>query len=204
MPSPCLAVFAGLLAALHWPAHAAVPCPVLPEFKRATGAAARLPAARAASTLEAYAATHENPEACEAFELDRRLGLIEARLFVLRHGEKRVAAQLVARCNEFDPTTARCSSPMEDGTARPAALGVKPLSEVLSGPLEFENSRNGTSSLLGVYVIRLSDAVDGRAATPVQPVGGELRLPRGLQNFALMAVFKTEGAWRFRKAVWYF
>jgi hypothetical protein len=187
-----------------YPSHSAARCPYLKEFKNAVSVSARLPAGKAASVLEAYAGMHENPEACESVEIDRRLGLIEPQLFALSYGDKHLAAQFVSRCNEFDSATAQCRSPMEDGTAHPVELGIKPRAQRPSGTVRIMTARSGASTLRAVYVVKLSDAIEGRAATRIQHQGDEWRLPPDLKNFALIAVFKTDGVWRYRKAVWYF
>jgi len=161
-------------------------------------------ARQASAALESYAATHGNPEGCEAADLDRRLGEAERELFLLRRRDQRsLLAQAVYRCNEFDPVTAACRSPMEDGTAHPMSAGIASLALPPGQAFTVVGERNG-AKLQSVYIVSLADALDGRPATRVKMQNGSATLPAGAKDVALTAIFKTNGPWRYRKAIWYF
>lgn len=178
-------------------------CPYLPAYRQLQSTLPGMTARQASSALESYAATHDNPEGCEAADLDRRLDEAERTLFSLRlQDQRRLPAQAVYRCNEFDPVTAACWSPMEDGTAHPTSAGIAPLAPPAQA-FTVGSERQG-AKLQSVYVVSLADAVDGRPATRVKLQGGSATLPAGAKDVALIAIYKTKGPWRYRKAIWYF
>jgi len=177
-------------------------CPYLPQFIELRPKLAGLPPAKAAAALQAYSATHENPQACEATEIDRLLGDLEKQLFVLVSGEQRLAAQVVFRCNQFDSQSARCDSPMADGTSHPLSFGIQPLPGPAGPNLQFQSEQPG-AELIGIYQIALGDALDGKAATSLGNVS-PVAVPASSQDSALIAIYRTTGPWRYRKVVWYF
>lgn len=179
-------------------------CPYLPAYRQLQSTLPGMTAAQASTALESYAATHDNPEGCEAADLDRRLGDAERALFSLRtQDQRRLPAQAVYRCNEFDPATATCRSPMEDGTAHPMSAGIAPFAPPPAPALAVASERKG-ATLQSVYIVSLADALDGRPATRLTLQAGSTTLPAGARDLALIAIFKTKGPWRYRKAVWYF
>jgi hypothetical protein len=184
------------------PVAAASGCPYLPEFVSLQVELPKLSAAEAADRLSRYAGQYSNPEGCEGTELERLLNGAESQLFHLAFGDTQHAAQLTLRCNEWDEKTTRCQGPVEDGTAHPAMLGVKSLAlpETLSFRVE---SGMKNAKLLGVHVISLADALDGK---PAQRLSGESKfeLPSGTKDVAVVAAYEVQGTWRYRKVVWYF
>jgi len=179
-------------------------CPYLPAYRELQSALPGMTARQASAALESYAATHDNTEGCEAADLDRRLGEAERELFQLRlQDRRRLPAQAVYRCNEFDPVTAACRSPMEDGTAHPMSAGIAALAPPLAQAFTVVGERNGVK-LQSVYIVSLADALDGRPATRMKLQNGCATLPVGAKDVALIAIFKTHGPWRYRKAIWYF
>ena len=190
------------------PAPAAAPtggseCPFLPEFRQLEPTLAGLSPVQAAVEWDRYMSSHENPEACEAAEVDRRLAALERDLFSIVSNGQHIASQAVFRCNRFDPVTARCEEPMADGTTGPIAPEAgSPLSG-LAQPFAVV-SELPRAALVGIYVVAMSDALDGRAATRLTTPASEVALPPGAHDVALMAIYETDGSWRYRKAVWYF
>jgi hypothetical protein len=177
-------------------------CPYLPDFKQLRGTLTDLPPAAAATALEHYAATHDNPEGCELSKIDDLLSEQELRLFTL-HGDHESVAQLVYRCDSIDSKTARCTGPTEDLTAHPFGGGVTPLQTPVSRQIQL-TSRKPQARLTAVYLVRLSGALDGRRAEKLRTEGSTIALPASVKNSALIAIFKTGGLWRYRKVVWYF
>ena len=184
---------------------AAVPkdtCPYLAEYRRLRPTLPRMSSQSAAAAIERYASTHENPEGCEAADIDRRLASLEKSQFQLRFEHQQWSAHAVFRCNEFDAKSGRCFGPMEDGTAQMDGLGKPPLRRPRGEAIVATSHR--TARLVGLYSTTLADALDGRAPTSL-PMSEPLTLPAGQRGSrVLMAVYTTEGAWRYRKAVWYF
>jgi len=178
-------------------------CPYLPAYRQLQSKLPGMSARQASAALESYAATHDNPEGCEAADLDRRLGEAERELFSLRfQDQRRLPAQAVYRCNDFDPMTTACRSPMEDGTAHPLSAGIAPLAPPTQA-FTVDSERQGVK-LQSIYVVSLADAVDGRPAKRVKLQGGSATLPSGAKDVALIAIYRTKGPWRYRKALWYF
>jgi hypothetical protein len=182
-------------------APAASGCPYLPEFVSLQAELPKLSAAEAADRLSQYAGQYSNPEGCEGTEIERLLNGAESQLFHLVFADTRHAAQLTLRCDEWDAKTTRCQGPVEDGTAHPAMLGVTALSLPKTPSLRVETELKN-AKLLGVYVVSLADALDGKLA---QQLGSEatFELPADVKDVAVIAVYKVEGTWRYRKAVWY-
>ena len=65
-------------------------CPYLPESRQLRETLPKLPAAQAAAALDRYSATHDNPEGCEAADIDSRLALLEARQFHAIEGRRQI------------------------------------------------------------------------------------------------------------------
>ena len=184
---------------------AAVPqetCPYLPEYRGLRATLPRMSPQGVAAAIERYASTHENPDGCEAADIDRRLAALEKSQFQLRFDRARWSAHAVFRCNEFDPKSGRCVGPMEDGTAQVGgtsnAQPLRPRGKAIVA------TSHQTARLVGLYVTTLANALDGRAPISL-PMSEALELPAGSRGSqVLIAVYTTEGAWRYRKAVWYF
>lgn len=184
------------------PASAEDTCPYLPAFKALREKLKAQSAIEAVATIEAYAATNENPEGCELAEIDRLLAEREKTLFHLRAEKQDLLAQVVLRCNEFDRRTGMCQGPMMDATAHPHSQAISPLA-VVTETLSLVSDM-GTARLVGVYRISLKDALDGKAATHIRLTKGRFTLPGKGKDQVLMAIYQTAGPWRFRKAIWYF
>jgi hypothetical protein len=180
-------------------------CPYLPEFKSLQKQLENLPALDAVVALQKFVLEHENPEGCEYAEIDSLLQEREVTLIRLAIGGGEKPAQVVYRCDEFDPTTAQCRSPMEDGTARPLSAGVVPMTSPPAGSAYRITSAIPASELVGIYQVTLSDALNGKPAVRIgKESTGKWNRPRRNTSVALMAVYKTQGPWAYRKAVWYF
>lgn len=178
-------------------------CPYLPEFKVLRPKLDAMPLADAVAALQSYVAEHDSPNACEYFEIDRLLSDRETKLVKLVFGGKELPAQLVFRCDRFNPKTAQCQSPMEDGTAQYADVGVVPTT-VLNGRTAFEVVSNLPGAhLQALYRTSISNALDGRPAKRLGNVPlGKWRASHEIS--VLIAIYRTTGPWAYRKAVWYF
>lgn len=195
---------AALLCIASVPAAAADNCPYLPDYVQLRQQLHGMPPVEAVAALERYSSSHENPEACEAIEIDRQSGALERQLFTLDDGRQRVAAHAVYRCNRVDLRTARCDGPVEDGTAHPMSLG-EPSARLQHAPsnADFRTELRG-SALHRVYMVSLADALDGRAARRLIVRHGKVRISEDARNVAIVAIYRTNGPlWRFRKAVWW-
>lgn len=200
-------LLAALLCVAAMPVAAADNCPFLPDYEQLRQQLPNMAAAEVVAALERYSRSHENPEACEAIEIDRQLGVFERQLFTLGTSAQalpRIAAHAVYRCNRVDLRTARCDGPVEDGTAHPMSLG-EPSARLQHVPLNasFRAELRG-SKLYRVYLVSLADALDGRAARRMVTRQGQVRIPDDARNVAIIAIYRTSGSpWRFRKAVWW-
>jgi hypothetical protein len=178
-------------------------CPYLPEFRQVEQDVRGLSPVQAAAEWDRYLLQHENPAFCEAADVDRRLGELERDLFLIVTDGQRIPCQLVLRCNQFDPVTAQCRGPMEDGTTGPLSPGVgTPLSGTHE-PFAIVSSLPGTT-VEGLFVTSMGDALDGRPATRLSMDLSAVTLSSGARNVILMAIYRTTGSWAYRKAVWYF
>lgn len=178
-------------------------CPFLPEYRKLRATLSKLPAAQAAAALEQYSATHDNPEGCEAADIDRRLAPLEAGQFLATHGRQSRTADVVFRCNQLDAASGRCTSPMEDGTAHVDGV-VKTRRGRFPDRAVSLASRRPDARLIGVYLTTLPDVIDGKPPS-VQPPTAEVSVPTTKHGGrVLMAIYETGGPWRYRKAVWYF
>lgn len=157
----------------------------------------------AVAALQKYVATHDNPEGCELTEIDRLLGEKERSLINLELKEAKIPAQIVFRCNRFDPRTAQCQSPMEDGTAHGIATGISPKPFPSAGSAFRVTSKLPAAKLVGLYRIALSDALDSKTASRLGSSNTGKWQPTRTTS-ALIAIYKTKGPWAYRKAVWYF
>lgn len=178
-------------------------CTYLPEFQALSAQLSQQPAGKAAAALTRYIADHENLENCEYTEIDRMLAAQEAQLFRVLADKTDLKAQIVYRCNQFDPRTANCDSPMQDNTAHPFSAGISPLAVPDTRKIKVVSELPG-ATLQAIYQISLADAIDGKSATLLSSKKSELLLISGKNGFALMAIYKTTGPWRYRKIVWYF
>lgn len=186
------------------PAAAAGNCPFLPDYEQLRQQLPGMPPAQAAAALEQYSRTHENPEACEAIEIEQQLGSVERSLFTMGIAEHRVAAHAVYRCHRVEPRTARCEGMVEDGTAHPLSQGRPPaLPLESSATVDFKTDRPG-ATLHRVYMVTLADALDGKAARRLVMRRGKVQILSGTRSVAIIAIFRTSNSpWRFRKAVWW-
>jgi hypothetical protein len=181
-------------------------CPYLPAFKALRGQLDNMSALDAAKALQAYASNNDNPENCEYMELDRALAARERKLVKLVSGGRDTPAHAVFRCNEFNPKTAQCQSPLEDGTAQLGESGVTPAAAPKPGASYDIISLLPSATLHAVYRTSLSDALNGRAAKKVgiHSRGKWYSMP---PSTVLIAIYKTKaikGPWAYRKVVWYF
>jgi hypothetical protein len=178
-------------------------CTYLPEFQALSAQLSQQPAGKAAVALARYITDHDNLENCEYTEIDRMLSEKEAQLFRVITDKTDLKAQIVYRCNQFDSRTANCESPMLDNTAHPFSAGISPLAIPGTRKIKFVSELPG-ATLQAIYRISLADAIDGKSAILLSSKKSELLLISGKKDFALMAIYKTTGPWRYRKVVWYF
>lgn len=197
-------LFAAVLAIGAVGASAQEGCPYLPEFKALRSKLDAMSAQKAVQALQDYVVHHENPEACELDDIDRLLSEREPRLVSLVIGSKKIPAQVVYRCNEFDPITAQCRSPWEDGTAHPMSAGIALMPAPAAGTSYRVAERLPSAKLVGLYRISLADALDGKAATAIIAKKGQTSWRPVSGAIAFIAIYKTDGPWAYRKAVWYF
>ena len=134
-------------------------CAYLPAFQALSAQLPSLSPSQAAAALSRYVASHDNPENCEYSEIDRLLTEQETKLFRFFADETRQDAQMVYRCNQFDPRTARCDSPMADNTAHPFNAGISPLAIPDSKRITFVSALPG-ATLAAIYKVTLADALD--------------------------------------------
>ncbi len=99
-------------------------CTYLPAFAALQAQNQRIAAPSAAIALEKYVADHENAQGCELAEIDRLLSIKEIALIKLTTANTEIHPHSVYRCNEFNPKTAQCQSPMGDTTAHPVSAGI--------------------------------------------------------------------------------
>jgi hypothetical protein len=144
-------------------------CTYSPEFTDLRSTLAMLSTLEAAKKLQAFAAKNKNPSNCEAMAIDQALGEQERLLVKLAtKGGNESPAHVVFRCNVFNPKTAQCQSPLEDGTAHPNLDGktMAPLSIEKSGAFEIV-SQLPDARLHAVYITPLGHALDGKPAKPL-------------------------------------
>lgn len=191
------------LTCIGTPASAQDQCRYLPEFTTLQQQLPGMSTIAAVLALQKHVLEHENPQACELTEVERLLALQEAKLIELTIGAMTLAPQNIFRCNEFNPKSAQCRSPMEDGTAHPmlANLKFKPYPQpVLPGALQ---SALPNAKLIGLYQTTLAAALDGKSARKLAK-GKPIRLKPEADGTVLIAIYQTSGPWAYRKAVWYF
>jgi hypothetical protein len=177
-------------------------CPYLPAFTTLQQQLPHLPPAEAVTALERYRAAHENPAACEGLEIDRLIGSQEARMIFLSAGTARLNAQAIYHCTNYDAKTTRCDGVTIDDTAHPFSAGIQPHSLPSAARMTITSTREG-STLVAVYQARLSDLLDGKAATRLQEHEGTIVTTAPIKDAALIAIFKGTGPRPYTKAVWY-
>lgn len=177
-------------------------CPYLPAFKVLRNKLDSMSPLQAAKALQSYAANNNNPENCEYMELDRNLAARESMLVKMVSGGRDTPAQVVFRCNDFNPKTAQCQSPLEDGTVHAMPVG-KPSVQPQSGAAYRIASQLPAATLHAIYRTSQSDALDGRPAARLgmHSQGKWSAMP---PSTVLIAIYKTKGPWAYRKVVWYF
>lgn len=178
-------------------------CAYLPAFQKLLTQLPILSPSQAAVALAGYVSSHENPENCEYSEIDRLLAGQEVKLFGFVAGNTRQDAQVVYRCNQFDPRTARCESPMMDETAHPFSAGIPSLAMPDTRRIKLITELPG-ATLAAIYRVSLANALDGKVATLLSSGKSEISFPSSTKGMALIAIYKTSGPWRYRKVVWYF
>jgi hypothetical protein len=180
-------------------------CPYLPQFKELERSIAGMAPAAGLTALARYEADphNENPEACEAFALDRFMSEREKKLVFLAHGRTRLYAQSAFHCDAILEGTTKCNGVFEDGTAQPLSGGIRPrrLKEAVRLRLE---SALPDARLDGIYLAPIGGLLDGKPATRIDATAGEITLepPQGLTT--LIAIFRAPPPWSYRKLVWYF
>lgn len=142
-------------------------------------------------------------KSCEYSEIDRLLAIEEAKLFQFIAEGTKQTAQVVYRCNQFDPRTARCESPLEDNTAHPFSSGISPLTIPDGKQIKFISALP-RANLAAVYRVSLADALDGKSATLLSSGTETIAFPSSAKNIALIAIYTTQDTWRYRKAIWYY
>lgn len=177
-------------------------CNYLPEFQEVRKTLPALPAMEKVSALEKYYTDYENPLSCEMFKIFDLLNEYEKPLFKLQSSNSDIDSQQVTRCNRFDDKTAQCSSPMQDTTAHhhTDSVGIPD-----QGVMQFSlTSAFKKAKLLGVYTIPNADILDGKPATRLTLDNNRFTLDTSKKHFVLIAIYKTDGPWDYRKAVWFF
>jgi len=191
-------------------AHAAgkagtVACPYLPQFKELKRNIEGMPPAAALTALHRYEAdpNNDNPEACEAFALDRLMSERERKLVFLASGKTKFFAQAAFRCDAILQGTTKCNGVFEDGTAHPLSGGSRPrrLKDTLKLRIE---SALPDAQLAGVYLATISGLLDGEPATQIDSTAGEITLKPPASLIAVIAIFRAPPPWSYRKLVWYF
>lgn len=178
-------------------------CPYLPDFAALRPKLASMSAADAVNALRNYRASHENPVACEGFEVDQLQSERERQLITLLSGKEKLAAQAVYHCAAFDPKTTQCNGSVEDGTAHPFSAGLVPLALPQSGEFTLV-ARIAESTAVGVYTAPLSNLLDGKSATKIVSTSGKISVTKLKRGSALIAIFSGRKPHSFTKAVWYF
>ncbi len=179
-------------------AHA---CAFSPEWNALQTRISSMTVQNAADALQKHIAYHENIENCELEQAELSLSGLESQLISVKEAGRQYAPQMLLRCNVFNPSTAQCQSPMEDATAHPRLVDAK--LKFLSLPaqsLQVVSQMKG-AKLLGVYQTSLVAALDGK---PASKLGKQIILQQQQSPVILMAIYKTKGPWRYRKAIWYF
>jgi hypothetical protein len=178
-------------------------CPYLSAFTTLQQELPKMPPGEAVTALEHYRATHENPSACEGLEVERLIGNQEARMIFLSAGTARLNAQAIYHCTTYDTRTTRCDGVTIDDTAHPFSAGIQPRRLPGAARMTIASDRKNTT-LVAVYQARLSDLLDGKAATRLQQRQGTiLSRPSVKRGTALIAIFKGTGPRPYTKAVWY-
>jgi hypothetical protein len=180
-------------------------CPYSLEFKSLRGTLTAFSTLEAVNRLQVFAEKNKSPEHCEAVAIDQALGERERLLIKLSSkGSKESPAHVVFRCDVFNSKTAQCQSPMEDGTAHPNLNEkvIVPLPIQKSGAFEIV-SQLPDAKLYAVYLTTLSHALDGKPAKPLSVRSG-VKWSTVSPSTVLIAIYKTNAPWAYRKAVWYF
>ena len=196
-------ILAALVLCFASDARAQGKCPYLPEFSALQTQIKNITAPNAVIALEKYLAAHENGQACELVEIDRLLSIKEIALIKLTAANSEIHPHSVYRCNEFNPKTAQCQSPMEDGTAHPMSAGITFTPVAAPRTAMRIVSSLPTAQLIGLYQTTLTSALDGKAAKRL-PHSATVYWKTRHQESILIAIYKTTGPWAYRKAVWYF
>lgn len=178
-------------------------CHYQPAFATLQQQLPTMPAPEASKALQKYFVEHENAQACELTQIERLLDGKEIELIKLSSGNTTLKPHSFFHCNQFNPKTAQCQSPMEDGTAHPmqANLAFKPL-PTPAATMRLTSDLPG-AKLIGIYQTTLAAALDGKPAKPL-PLGDTIKWKAGRSGGVLIAIYKTTGPWAYRKSVWYF
>ncbi|MBL8574105.1 MAG: hypothetical protein JNM13_10550 [Hyphomicrobiaceae bacterium] len=190
-----LAVFVGAAGS---PARADDGCPMSPARDKIMRDATGLAAAEAIARLELLLRA-DRIKTCEAIAIDRAVARAEASLIGLRTASGVLPAQAVFHCGRFDPAVGSCDGLVGDGTAQPLSAGLSPLP--VPGDKVVLDVRLSDASLIGLFRTSPADLLDGKPAAVLGTAAREIEARAGTIVFA---VFETKGAWRYRKAVWYF
>jgi hypothetical protein len=180
-------------------------CPTLPQFQSLMARLDTMDPAASLTALDAYAANpaNDNPNACEALELDSLITERERGLVVLAIGGREIGPGAVFHCNALQGRALVCNGTTEDGTAHPLAAGIRaePLGHAVTATL--------VSNLPGMILQRLYLAttgglLDGAPPKPLHADQSGFRLDPGSKANILIAIFRAPPPWRIRKFAWYF
>jgi hypothetical protein len=157
------------------------------------------------TALNAYAAdpANDNPNACEALELDSLITERERGLVALDFAGRKIAPGAVFHCNALQGPALVCNGITEDGTAHPLDAGTR------AEPLGHAVTARLVSSLPGMVLQRLYLAatgglLDGTSLQPLDADRSGFRLDPASKANVLIAIFKAPPPWRIRKFAWYF
>jgi hypothetical protein len=186
-------------------AESVTSCPTVPQFQALVNRLNTMGPAASLSALDAYVANpaNENPNACEALELDGLIAQRERSLVTLSIGGRKIAPGAVFNCNVLQGRTLACNGAVEDATAHPATSDMQfeppqhPVAVTLMSTLP-------GMTLIRVYVSRTGDLLDGIPPAPLNARGSGFRLNPASNANILFAIFRAPPPWRFRKFVWYF
>ncbi len=184
-------------------AQATQTCRYLPTFGALQQQLPQLNAQQAVTALQKYLLEHDNAQSCELAEIERQLDAKEIEMIKLSADGIALRPHHIYRCNEFNPRTAQCQSPFEDGTAHPLQVNLqfKPLARPTTA-LQLSDTLV-EAKLIGLYRTSLAAALDGKAAKPL-PKNIAIKWKASSTDSILIAIYKTSGPWGYRKAVWYF
>ncbi len=181
-------------------------CPAILGFSVLQEKIKDSPPAQALRLLNNFSAKADIVASCQADKIEALFEQVEQAHFRLENAQKNTvfAPQVILRCNQFNRQTAQCTLPKADDTLR-YQLSEHPVflqQPSVDSRWHFATGLPGYQ-LLATYRMSMQSA-PAVAQTLPKALSSKTLWPSTEKKQAIIAIYKTSGAWQYRKVVWYF